>query len=278
MSNYESLTPPDDSFATRKMRLLRDSWCTFDVDEKLSNWVTHALPAARETLNDPRQAQWLRYQGTWFAGVNALPNDANGRLPGGPPLAGKVIDFVHEVLELRDFVWDRAQVSICYPGYPQPMQGQSAPLHRFRRDRDAAHVDGLLPEGPDRRRHLREHHAFILGIPMVPFSADASPFVVWEGSHHVIRDALRARLHGIDPSQWGEQDITDAYQGARREVFERCRRVEIHVNPGQAFLAHRLSVHGMAPWDENAIATDDGRMIAYFRPEFVDVAPWLEWD
>ena len=42
------------------------------------DWVEFALPAARATLDDPAQKQWTRYQGTWFAGVNALENDAQG--------------------------------------------------------------------------------------------------------------------------------------------------------------------------------------------------------
>jgi hypothetical protein len=59
--------------------------------------------------------------------------------------------------------WDRAQVSVCYPGYPKPMDGETDGQHRFRRDRDAAHVDGLLGLGQPKRRFLKEPHQFILG-------------------------------------------------------------------------------------------------------------------
>ena len=112
-----------------------------------------------------------------------MPNDIHGAVGDSGPLQGKAVDFIRDELGLDGFEWDIGQISICYPGYPQPMTGESEAAFRFRRDRDAAHVDGLLPEGPQRRRHLREHHGFILGIPLVAFSEDASPFVVWEGSH-----------------------------------------------------------------------------------------------
>ncbi len=250
-------------------------WCQFKRDPQLLEWVESARDAARCTLQDPDQAQWLRYQGTWFAGVNALPNNASGAVNNSGPLRGAAVEFVQRLVGCDYITWDRAQVSICYPGYPQPMEGQSDALHRFRVDRDAAHVDGLLPEGSARRRHLREHHLFILGIPMSTFSADASPFVVWEGSHHRVRHALSERFRGIPSEAWGEEDIMDVYQAIRREVFDECRRVEIHAQPGEAFVAHRLCVHGMAPWGERATADADGRVICYFRPESTTPATWL---
>ena len=32
--------------------------------------------------------------------------------------------------------------------------------------------------------------------------------------------------------------------------------------PGEAYLAHRLSLHGIAPWGESATASSGGRMIS----------------
>jgi len=250
-------------------------WCRFARDPELQRWVGAALAPARATLDDPRQSNWLRYQGTWFAGVNALPNDDDGAVGGSGPLRGNAVNFINDVLGLSGFAWDLAQVSICYPGYPMPMDGESPGRTRYRRERDAAHVDGLLPEGPERRRHLREHHGFILGIPMVEFDADASPFVVWEGSHEIVRDAFRRRFDGLPPGCWGEEDITDIYHAARAQAFVECRRVEIHARPGEAFIAHRLVLHGMAPWRDGAIATEDGRMICYFRPDPFGPFEWL---
>jgi len=98
-------------------------WCKFDSDANLLRWIEAALPAARAARDDPAQAKWLRYQGTWFAGVNALDNNTDAEVAGSGPLQGRVIDFIATELGLQGFAWDRAQVSICYPGYPHPMPG-----------------------------------------------------------------------------------------------------------------------------------------------------------
>ena len=250
-------------------------WCKFDVDPRLMRWVETSLYAARAAREDPQHAKWLRYQETWFAGVNVLANRVDGRVDTGAALEGLAIDFIAQQLGLEGFDWDRAQVSICYPGYPQPMPGESVARARYRRDRDAAHVDGLLREGARQRRHLREHHGFILGIPMLEFDPDASPFVVWEGSQEIMRRAFAEAFADIPPPQWGEQDISEVYHGAREQAFASCERVEIHARPGQAFLAHRLILHGMAPWAEAAQAGPDGRMICYFRPNTFGPFNWL---
>jgi hypothetical protein len=250
-------------------------WCRFPHDPAVADWVRAALPAARRAVADPDHARWLRCGGTWFAGVHALPNDAAGAVPGGAALAGAAVEFIREALGLADFAFDRAQVSVCRPGYPQAMACESEAAFRYRSRRDAAHVDGLRREGPDRRRHLREHHGFILGLPLVEAAPDASPFVVWEGSHEIIRGAFRARFEGVAPRSWGDEDVTEAYHAARRAAFEACARIELHARPGEAYLVHRLALHGMAPWAPGAEAGPDGRMIAYFRPEIGGAGDWL---
>ena len=250
-------------------------WCRFGHDPALATWVGASLPAARATVADPANASWLRYQGTWFAGVNALPNDATGAVPGGPALSGNAVDFIRRKLEIAEIAWDKAQVSICYPGYPKPMDGETDGQHRFRRDRDAAHVDGLLGLGTPKRRFLKEPHQFILGLPMVEASPDASPFVVWEGSHEIMREAFAQAFAGHPPAAWPDIDITEIYVNARRHCFETCKRVEIHARPGEAYLVHRLALHGVAPWGASASAGPDGRMICYFRPAMSDFASWL---
>ena len=256
-------------------QFFKRGWCRFARDPILLEWVNASLASARATVRDPQQAKWLRYQKTWFAGVNVLPNDSKGAVADSGPLRGEVIDFIAGRLELENFNWDRGQVSVCYPGYPQPMAGESTGKARYRRERDAAHVDGLLPEGPQRRRHLREYHGFILGIPMVEFDANASPFVVWDGSHEIMRNAFMQRFAGIPAGQWGEQDVTEVYHAAREQVFATCERNELHARPGEAFLAHRLVLHGMAAWRDNAVAGADGRMICYFRPDSFGPYEWL---
>lgn len=185
------------------------------------------------------------------------------------------MDFIHSNLGLTGFEWDRAQISICYPGYPKPMEGESDANFAFRRDRDAAHVDGLRHEGPERRRFLDERHGFVLGIPLVEASEDASPLVIWEGSHHIVRETLSEVFSGIEPQAWSTVDVTEAYHVARRTIFDTCKRVPVPAKPGESYVLHRLSLHGIAPWADNATAGPDGRMIAYFRPVAGKGSDWL---
>lgn len=258
-------------------------WRTFKYDGALAEWVKYALPEARKAVGKQENAQWLRCGGTWFAGVNVLPNSASGAVGDCPPLHGVALDFVRHCLGLyrsglSNFDLDRGQISVCYPGYPQPMESESRAAFRYRRDYDAAHVDGLLAEGDARRRHLREYHSFILGIPLVDSSVDASPFVVWEKSHEIIRTAFNTRFLDLPPEQWGDEDVTEVYHLARENVFAACKRVEITVKPGEAFVVHRLAVHGVAPWGTSAASADgsaDGRMICYFRPQIGGPVDWL---
>jgi hypothetical protein len=184
------------------------------------------------------------------------------------------MDFLRNGLSLA-LPLHRAQVSVCYPGYPQPSPQESEAAFRFRLKRDAAHVDGLLAEGPEKRRTLKEPHAYILGVALTAQSAGAAPLTVWEGSHHIMRCMFGEAFTGHAPETWATIDVTQAYQEARRAVFASCGRVELPLLPGEAVLLHRHLVHGVAPWGETAQASEDGRMIAYFRPEFPVLADWL---
>jgi hypothetical protein len=119
---------------------------------------------------------------------------------------------------------------------------------------------------PGRRRSPAETHAFILGIPLNAVPEGAAPLVVYESSHEIMRGALKARLAGIPPESWTSEDVTEAYVVARRAIFGQCNRVTITAQPGEAYLVHRLALHGVAPWTcQNPSA--DARMIAYFRPD-----------
>ncbi len=251
-------------------------WCKFTLDPVFAEWVERTLPAARATVAAPENAKWWRCGGTWFAGVNVLGNDALGAVGDGPPLAGSAIDFIRDGLGLSDFAWDSGQVSVCTPGYPKPMPSESEPAFRYRRDKDAAHIDGLVPKGPDRRRHLEEPHAFILGIPMVETSEGASPVVVYEGSHELVRTAFAAHLGDLDPARWPEEDVTEAYHAVRKRIFETCPRVAVHASLAEAYLIHRLALHGVTRWAEDATAGPDGRMIVYFRPALAEMRAWVE--
>jgi hypothetical protein len=253
--------------------LLELGWSLFPSDEAIERWTARARPLAASILGDPAHAQWYRYGGTWFAGVNVMPNDARGSLPGGPPLGGATIDAIRSVVPAFT-AWDRGQLSVCFPGYPQPMDGESEAAFRFRVQRDAAHLDGLHHEGPAKRRFVREHHAVILGIPLDTMEEGMSPLVVWEGSHAIMQRALAAALDGVPPDRWGDVDVTAAYHAARRDAFERCRRVEVRPSPGEIYAVHRLALHGMAPWSASPNAPSR-RAIVYFRPLVDSIGSWL---
>jgi len=186
-------------------------------------------------LADPALAQGYRCDGTWFAGVNALENDATGAVPGRvPPLSGAAVAFV----------------------------------------RCAAHVDGLERSMPDRRRRLSETHSFLLGIPLGEAGEDEGAFVVWRGSHEIMRAAFAEAYAGHDPADWFGIDITDPYVAAPKRCFEVCEPVRIAPGMGAAYVMHPLALHGVAPWEGAGMTP---RMVAYFRPDAFagDPARWI---
>lgn len=257
------------------MSLARRGFARFGPEPGLSAWAAAARAQLRPAMDDPANARWWRCGGTWFVGVDALGNDARGALPGGPPLAGTATAMLRA--RYGAFALHRAQLSVTRPGYPLPDPGESPSAARFRRDRDAAHVDGLLPVGAARRRMLREPHAYILGLPLTEADPGASPLVAWEGSHRIMRAAFRRALAGHPPDRWSGIDLTDTYREARREVFARCRRVPLPAGPGEAIVLHRLTLHGVAPWTPGARAAAPGRAVAYFRP-LTTPRRWLSGD
>jgi hypothetical protein len=259
---------------TRLGEFLQHGFLTFPAEPAVSLWAAAARPLAQASARDPAQAHWLRCGGTWFVGVDALPNDADGRAGSGPALGGAAVAFIREALGLS-LPLHRAQVSVCYPGYPKPSPEEGEAAFSFRLRRDAAHVDGLLAEGPEKRRYLREPHAYVLGLALNEQSTHAAPLTVWEGSHLVMREMFAAAFGNHAPEDWTGIDVTAAYQEARRTVFATCRRIELPSSPGEAVLLHRHILHGVAPWGDGATASPEGRMIAYFRPEFPAIADWL---
>ncbi len=256
--------------------LFSKGWARFAHDAELQRWLDIATPVAKARVADPaEQAEWLQCEGTWFVGVDTLPNTGDGAVLGSGPLCGVAYDAARTLYGTLPL--HRGQVSVMYPGYPKPRKGEGEGAFRYRLNRDAAHVDGLLAVGESRRRMLKERHAYILGLPMTDCDATASPLVIWEGSHAIMRAAFAEVLGAVPEADWEQIDLTEVYQDTRRVVFETCPRVEIAARPGEAYLVHRLTLHGVAPWAESAKAPDEGRMIAYFRPEFTgDTRDWLE--
>ncbi|MGL4239355.1 MAG: hypothetical protein ACRCSW_25075 [Tabrizicola sp.] len=238
-------------------------WQKLGPDPAIRAWADAARAVALQTL--AHSAEPWRCGGTWFVGVDALPNAADGSI-GGTPFPWQALPLTPEPLR-------QAQLSVIRPGYPQPSLEETPAAFAYRRDRDAAHLDGLLPIGPTKARMVKEPHAWILGLPLN--DTKASPLVLWEGSHRILRTALRKALTPHPPETWGDIDITEAYQAARREVFATCRRIELPAKPGEATLLHRLTLHGVAPWRPHDTAPPEGRMIAYFRPQLPTVEAWL---
>ncbi len=156
------------------------------------------------------------------------------------------------------------------------MPSETDAAFRYRRDKDAAHIDGLMPVGPERRRHLEEPHAFILGIPMVETSEGASPVVVYEGSHELVRAAFAGRFGDLDPERWPDEDVTDAYHAVRNASSRPARASSCTPTPAKPTIIHRLALHGVARWANDATAGPDGRMIVYFRPVLAEMRAWLE--
>ncbi len=244
---------------------LAAGWHRFAWNEAVARWAEHAAGAAAVAMADPKNAGWYRGEGTWFVGVDCLPNDADGRLPGGPPLNGAFRGVI------PDGALHPAQISAVFPGYPRPVEGESEAASRYRRVRDGAHVDGLLPVGLERRRRMQEPHRYILGLPLTENAPGASPLVVWEGSHEILRRAFAEALEPHPREAWHEVDLTDIYQATRREVFDICQRVELPGQVGEAVLLDPMILHGIAPWSSEETGP---RVVAYFRPQ-TDIATWL---
>lgn len=248
------------------VRASGQGWAVYGPDPGIAAWADTARHVALGVLAKST-AEW-RCGGTWFVGVDALPNGPDGVL--------REMEFPWQALPLDAEPLHPGQLSVIRPGYPQPSPSESEAAHRFRVARDAAHLDGLLLVAPGERRFVKEPHSWILGLPLNPCGPEAAPLVVWDGSHAVMRAALSQTLAQHPPSEWGKVDVTEAYKAARRRVFETCRRVELPARPGEATLIHRLTLHGVAPWADGAAAPPEGRMIAYFRPQLASVEDWLQ--
>jgi hypothetical protein len=221
---------------------LARGWQVFAPEPGVTDWVNAVRRAGLAATADPGLR---RHGGTWCAGVDALPNDARGAVPGGPALSCEALATAQSITGALPL--HPAQVSVTYPGYPGRDAQDTEAAHRYLCSRDAAHLDGLLPIGPDRRRHLREPHGYILGLPLTRADAAAAPLVVYDGSHMIMRDAFRAAFDGRPPGDWPMIDVTEVYQAARRRCFAECARIALPAAPGQAVLLHRLALHGIAP-------------------------------
>ena len=100
-------------------------WKRFSYDPAIAAWAQEALIQAKAVVEQPEmRKKWLQCQGTWFVGVDALASDGQGAL-GGVPLAGRVIDWLSE---MDYFPFHPAQLSVIYPGYPNPDKVRPRPV------------------------------------------------------------------------------------------------------------------------------------------------------
>ncbi|MCH2093844.1 MAG: phytanoyl-CoA dioxygenase family protein [Rhodobacteraceae bacterium] len=249
-------------------------WAKFPATPDTLRWAEAAHDVADRILQDAEhQKTWLQCEGTWFVGVDVLPSDAAGALH-GVPLRGPAVDALPAGQDLHP-----AQLSVIYPGYPKPRQGESDAAFRFREKRYAAHVDGILADGPKRRRFLREPHAIILGIALNDVPPEAGPLVVWSHSQVVMRGVFQQAFRGVPDDEWSDIDVTEVYTQARKSVFETCTPQTIPMQRGEMVLVHRLALHGIAPWRDTGRPWPSGRRIAYFRPQLTGgVADWISAD
>jgi hypothetical protein len=251
-------------------------WLAFAPEPVMEEWANAAHADALCALKEPALSHWYHCARTWFVGLDALGNDAEGRVAGSGPLQGCAVDFVAR----HCGGWPalhKAQLSGVFPGYPRPREGETEAGFRYRLNRDAAHVDGIIGKGSPKRRFVEEPHAFILGVPLTSADPEAAPLVIWEGSHKIMQAALREALDHAGIANLSAVDVTDVYQAARKRVFETCRRVTVQRPPGAAVLVHRLTLHGVAPWADGASAAPEGRLIAYFRPPMAGgVRAWID--
>lgn len=245
------------------MSLQQDGADLFPATPASRRWAIAARTRADAILSSPSalQDQDLRHGKTWLVGLDALANDPAGAVD-GVPFTGPWASHLPPAMPLH-----RAQLSVAFPGYPKQDPHQSDANHRFRVQRCAAHMDGLLPEGPNNRRYAREFHAYILGIALTDSSG--APTVYWKGSHQILQDAFAAHCT-VDTLT--DTDVTELYSETRRRVFERCECVPLPMTTGQSVLLHRFTLHGTAPWNS---ADTTPRIHAFFRPEMRNRALWL---
>ncbi|MEM8582511.1 MAG: hypothetical protein AAGF50_15050, partial [Pseudomonadota bacterium] len=96
--------------------LLERGWVTFPYDADIAQWAEAAREVAVRLVRAPEEQKWLRCGGTWFVGVDTLPNDAVGRVGNSGSFGGAALEaatVLYGALPLH-----RGQVSVVYPGYP----------------------------------------------------------------------------------------------------------------------------------------------------------------
>lgn len=225
-------------------------------------WSKEALKAANAVLAGAKKDDFA-CEGTWFVGVDGLPNTPNGDV--GEVAFPSDIAAILGPLAPTCYALHKAQISAVYRGYPKPREGESVGQFAFRKRRHAAHVDGLLAEGEARRRYLREPHCYILGIALCEVTPENSPLIYWQGSAAIMAAAFQKAAKGLTAPEFEALDLTEVYQTARKTCFETCPEIVVTAQMGGAFLLNPLTLHGIGPWSST---TKGPRIVTYFRPQY----------
>ena len=118
----------------------KTGYIEFGYDEQIAKWAECAKKKSSRILADPAHLQkWLQCEGTWFVGVDVLPNNSSGDFTNAK-LPNVFKSFMAKI-NLKPY--HKAQLSVIFPGYPKPRIGDSEAAFEYRRKRDAAHVDGF---------------------------------------------------------------------------------------------------------------------------------------
>ena len=85
----------------------------FGYDEQIAKWAECAKKKSSGILADPAHLQkWLQCEGTWFVGVDVLPNNSSGDFTNAklPHVFRSFMDKIN----LKPY--HKAQLSVIFPG------------------------------------------------------------------------------------------------------------------------------------------------------------------
>ena len=242
-------------------------WIRFGADPQVLGWLNASEAAARRSVTDPAFRQWHRCGGTWFAGVNALANDAAGAVAGGPPLGGEAVRFA----------------AALSAGRSTGTGPRSRSAIRVIRSRARAKATTPSPTAASATPPMSTAAAGRAGAPPLPartspFHPRAAgrsggsgglPFRPLEGSHRMVRETLAGTFGDRPPASWRDIDLTNCIT---RSGGASSRSAGASSSPPAAarpFCAPPRPARHRA-WREGAAAGE--RMVIYFRPESGDPA------
>ena len=270
--------------------LNKNGWSFLNTDHIHYEWIAEAKEQL-ETKFHQKLYDYndLRCGSTWFVGANFLDNSSNGNI-GTKSMSKFFFSNISKKFGPNIKYWDKAQVSICWPGYPKKDAKETKKSYDFRIKRFASHIDGVIPFGSKKRRFAKELHAFILGFPLHNNCLDCAPLVLWEGSHKIFRNFFKEIYEGISFNKISNIDITELYNECRKKVFKNCEVKKITPQFKQPYLLDRHVLHGIDEWREKKNvkcspknhrllnSLSDGRIIVYFRPVFFNPHDWINME